>query len=279
AGTGFRPVLQLSERGIKDTSSLLETHGALVLEGLELRRVGESPDALKIRAVVRVHGSSAVYVAHCRFFNEGASNGLLTGRTSHLVARNCEFNTNGYHAIGTSVHSKGRVVAEGCLFLRKGFNLWDTADKSAGAHYSFNHNTFVGNQAFHVRLVPEGKQPGGATKSIRWEAANNVVHVSNGVFMLFHDKEASPPFAAEEAETYVKNLVDWREGTNLYRPKQDFFSFQPGFKPTPLSQERRTLKDWLQFWGVEKSESAQSQPLFKGDVEHALKQFPDRITP
>ena len=40
AGTGFRPVIELSASGIQADEPLLDTRARLVLEGLELRRMG-----------------------------------------------------------------------------------------------------------------------------------------------------------------------------------------------------------------------------------------------
>jgi len=99
AGEGFRPVIQLS--------SNISTISPLVLEGLELQRLGEKVPVGYEEALVFSWDSSSLHLANCRFREHLALPCVVTNARSYFV-RNCEF-----HCPHNSAITWARRLGEG----------------------------------------------------------------------------------------------------------------------------------------------------------------------
>jgi serine/threonine protein kinase len=114
---GYRPVIKLSPEGVASNGAILDTKSPLILEGLELYRLGGKYKGPGTPALIRTH-LAPLQVAHCRFVVQGESNTLLVACPADVTARNCEFEGGSgvYSAIGFSQAGRSQVHIEQCRF-------------------------------------------------------------------------------------------------------------------------------------------------------------------
>src|SRR5262249_5172269 len=69
AGEGFTPTITLSQAAADENIALLTTSASLVLEGVELRRIGGAKGQVEKRwpTLLRAWGKGALRVGNCRF--------------------------------------------------------------------------------------------------------------------------------------------------------------------------------------------------------------------
>src|SRR5262249_5531335 len=90
AGEGFRPVIKLSPEWAEQNVQLLDTHAALVLEGLDLHRVRPRGDKKSYHHIVWSEGAS-IRAANCRFVLKPTASAVHAVESPILDVRNCEF--------------------------------------------------------------------------------------------------------------------------------------------------------------------------------------------
>jgi serine/threonine protein kinase/WD40 repeat protein len=113
AGANFRPVFQLS--------SNITTDSPLVLEGLELQRLGEKvqvPAPSEEALVCSRRESSSLYLANCRFREHLAAPCVFTRAQSYLVL-NCEFLSMHLTAVTWSYPPGRQRVIDNCVVVGK----------------------------------------------------------------------------------------------------------------------------------------------------------------
>src|SRR5262249_25706739 len=147
AGGGFRPVLRLSPEANKAAVPLLDTNAPLLLEGLELQRIGEvnwrgkpPPRTVSCRG-------APLHVANCRFLMQTDGAGLAAEECPVCEVRNCEFLDPGRslgQVIG-ALPSGGRLSLENCVGAgERGLALWYNRRDLQGCSVRLEHKTLAG---------------------------------------------------------------------------------------------------------------------------------------
>jgi serine/threonine protein kinase len=227
AGPGFRPVIQLSKDELPPSTPLLWTHAALVLEGLDLRRDDRGREkTAHVEYVINSNGAP-IRLANCRFeVNFKENGGAVVAFSSPLFeARNCLVvsRANGTFADwvcpsgGRLILENNAVVAtEGLIFHYRANDLRDASIRLA-------RNTVSGLAAgLHLDTHPKlpAAKEGRPEPPLRLDASENVFATPGFVFALVQYQDQYLPgakvLAAAEAESFLRDLLAWRERRNVY---------------------------------------------------------------
>jgi hypothetical protein len=253
AAPGCRPVLRLSAKGRLKDRPIVSSNAALTLEGLELQRIGSSPNALWAMVYTEV---APVRVANCRFVVKDNDAVAIWGHLSPAVdVRNCEF-VGSRVAVGWPSPKEGRLSVENCLLAGGCGVCFYHAQQVHRAEVRLARNTFVSNctgLALDIPLVPDFFTSGSRPKFRRYgvEAADNVFAVTDCAFWAVQNAEAwrDKPVATGPFKTLVTDLVEWRDQRNLYPPNAPFMaSWWPG-SPLEHLVGADQLDQWRQFAG------------------------------
>jgi len=125
--------------------------------------------------------------------------------------------------------------------------------------------------------VPALPLAGGRAKLVRVEATGNVFDAGRLMELLqMPYGKIIPP---QDAETFVKQGLDWRWRQNLYAVRGPFLvqSALGNFEPKTAAAD---LAGWKQFWGSAEADSLEGRVRYQGgDVLTKLRVAPETVIP
>jgi formylglycine-generating enzyme required for sulfatase activity len=273
AGTAFRPVLKLNEADTRAGTPLIITNAALVLEGLEMQRVGDiTPN--NNRKIL--HSTAPLHVANCRFVNVSPdASGIRTARSiemygADLRVSNCEFlnNHTADRAIALQSQPDYRSEIRNCIFTSRGVEL---CFFKPGGSVLLEQCTFFNHAPLwlHVFQMPAEEVLNDRTRpasvSLRSSIFRRRIHFA-------YVKSALPPEAkeltADEIAALLPRLLGWTEANTLHHaPTDDRFLMLGSPANTPLipTGSYRTLADWKRFWGLPDLDAREGEMRFQGE--------------
>jgi hypothetical protein len=292
ATDGFRPVLRLSPDAALGDKPLLSTDAPLVLEGLDLQRVGgrswESGSPTYLEVLYSLY--APLHAVNCRFALDrqgGPQHGLHcinTRGSPWCEVRNCQFvHRDGSFLALAQLRSGTRCVVSNCL-VACGYgvllNFRDTAREDLSIELT--GNTFVGYSPLSLNLF---EQPAAlerpAVRPIRVTASSNLWGGSFSCNQTGEMLARGPSLSAKEAEELLVRLIDWHERQNLYRPSQEHLKLSLDFRPQVPTRPRTRLADWLEFWHLPNDTgSLEALSRFqRDDISARLESAAELLTP
>jgi hypothetical protein len=262
AGAGARPVLRVSPDGARTNEALLTTHAPLVLEGLELQRLGQTgvfwpPPSLLVDV-------APLRVANCRFRVGGVDwQYCVFAPHDPAVFRNCEFICPGSSAVlGSQFTDRGwQLAMENCLHVGMAVQFvfyYGPPPGDFGARLL--RNTVVctdGGCGVSVEfgLRPEDVAP--STRKIRYEAEGNLFVARSVLKFNQVDPKLKRLGPAEEA-ALLPRLIGWHDRGNVYAP---------GGASVSWGGSRRGAggpAEWKKYWGRGDAELSEGAVRFQG---------------
>jgi len=269
AAEGFTPVLRLSPKGTKAASPLLESDSALVLEGLELQRVGEVDWHHKPPPRTVCSRQAPLFVANCRFLLKSPGAGILAEGSPVCAVRNCEFLDTGQSVgqVGWTPPDTGRLTLENSVGSGDaGLSIWLCRRAFADMSVRLAHNTLVARVPILLFLNPEGGFFDDGPP-IRLEAYENILEGQDGILDVRQwngSLVAGKPRPTNEIEQLLPRLVAWRAERNLYHPSNGFLSHSSVEELPQPSPRIKSLEDWRRLWGSPDSAAVQGRPSYQG---------------
>ena len=277
AAPGSRPVVEFSAASLGEGFAnyvRLQTDAPLVLEGLEIRRVGATGEKVKRAEWAVVCRNAPVRMANCRFVvsTQPGTTGLWADRSALCEVRNCEFVLGqGCTSVGWSCPSTGRLIWDNNVTAGGGGPGIHMGQRPQEISVQMTRSTILWGPAlyFNLTLPPqaalgEGNQP---ATPCRLEVAENVFH-SGYVLGFFQDFPLDAPVTkaptAAEAEVLLPRLVAWHGQRNLYPDHLSFLGLGVAGETLKPSVPRKTLEDLRQLWGPTETDSLQGRILFQG---------------
>jgi serine/threonine protein kinase len=253
AGNGYRPVIELDPAQVKGAIPLLETSTPLVLEGLQLRRIGkERHQAGPVPMMVRARGTP-VRVANCRFVAFPDCVALLADWSPLCEVRNCEFLSDGKFArVDHNTPTGGQLILDNNVMLGgsvgAGFHYDNASLKEIAVR--FTRNTFVVRTPIGLFVhTPLGTAPEAPAKPIQLAASRNLLDAQVQVMALSPTHfPPTDPLKVNEAQVLLKRLVGWSENKNVYPEAANLLALYIE-SPQPLLAGQN-LADWNRFWGL-----------------------------
>jgi serine/threonine protein kinase len=286
AGVGFRPIIKLSPEGLEADAPLIETSAPLVLEGLELQRVGQKHRKEFRRQPTMVTCDRAPFwFANCRFVGTPLLNAswwcIFGCQSETWVVRNCEFMTFDL-ALYWDMPGRGRGLMENCLH---------SASHGVGARYrsevenasiSFARNTVVRPRSpvvtFNVLITPNLREGGPALRPLRVEAAANIFD-ADSVLALDQQIEKLEPLKGAEAEAFLRRLLDWREERNLYAPGTTTVTWEVNYNYVE-PHGPKNMAEWNRFWRQADTGSVEGRVRYQGgNLIARAAVAPEKLTP
>jgi hypothetical protein len=299
AAEGCRPVFVLSDAGVAEGAPLIQTHGPLTLEGLELRQDGarkadppggtgysEERHALVAASMPHVR-EPVICIANCRFRMDPAEARacLFVADVPSCSVRNCQFiNRNGAGIVFRgNLYDTREVSVKDCLFAcSSGLRLPYLPNAVIRYDVSLESNTFVGGSFIQLVYKYFEDEGGADTKIFNLTARGNIF---SGRFSFsqsrgdFFEKDL---LSAESAEGFIRRRVSWVESGNLYgaSAEDDFLLLRIKGDPVPPTKPRKSLKDWKEFWGSKDGNAVEGVARFKGgDLRARMDSEPQKLTP
>jgi hypothetical protein len=272
AGEGARPVLELGPAYVKGTVPLLEATAPLVLEGLELRRVGKERYQSGRLPRILFAQRAPLRAANCRLVGYPDCAAILTDWSPVCELRNCEFLGDGRFARADHyLPHGGRLVLANNVMLGGEFG--------AAFHYAqpdladiaveLTRNTVVAETplALFLDKLPAPRAPAAnpPARPVRLKASGNVLDGGLQVLEFFQPAElpsTAGPQRANESQARLGQLVAWSEQNNVY-PKSVNLLTLYGRPPEPLPAGKG-LADWSRFWGVKDAASVRGEIRYRG---------------
>ena len=293
AGTGFRPVLRITEEA-NNNRPHLRTRGRLVLEGLDFYHL-PSVGANNWSTAVQSEGAP-LWMANCRFTlkrNSRPARAVTVFYSPILQLRNCHFIMEGGCCLGQwECPSGGQMTAEGNVILGPGNGLgWAESPLAVpGARTAtvkdvvlrLRRNTLYVSDGlwFLMHHLPEPvghdeKQP---TQPYRIETSENLLESNRLLCMTQMQMQSKPPgklVSMLEADGLIRQLVDWQDhrnvyGGNLSKPWQ--INTLEQLKGTGVVSADRLnirLASWEDYWGLKDTGSLQGRIRFRSGVSPA----------
>jgi hypothetical protein len=274
AAEGARPVLQFAEN--------LRTDATLVLEGLELQRVGQKVPQGDHEALVLAWGSPSLHIVNCRF-REHLMLPCVRSNALICVLRNCEFLSPLHRAL----HLDGKQcvidnsLAAGLGMLELGF---DVQPNQPDISVQISRSSLrTSEHALLLQLFPV--QPG---KLVDKDAGRVRVDASGTIFdatsvVIVNEVE---PFLArlrpqpEDAKALLLRMLTWRDRGNLFAPGGSLLLWnQP---PEGVAREigPRSLADWKRHWASGDGDAVEGRVKYQGgDLLAKLRTAPEKLTP
>jgi len=291
AGTGYTPSILLGKESAGRNVPLFgASNGRVVLEGLELMRVGGAQGQVEDRfpqlLLAWDHGS--LHIANCRlickadsvFVQQGAG---FTSRANSLSVRNCLLSGN----IGTEssmyCESGGRYSIDNCVCAIGGIGFGPADPDVRDVTIEVRNNTLVGN-CLNLTLFFKPNLPGAgeADRPLRLVFSGNVARWDmmsrNQAFLFFHQAQFQEPLPAAQAEAFLPHLVTLDEKQNVYRTGTPMLRLVTDWKPLEGTRGQ-DLADWNRFWGQKNTGSVEGEIRFQGgDLTARARSAPENLT-
>jgi hypothetical protein len=294
AGEGYVPSITLSEASAGRNDHLLKSAAAsLVLEGLELRRIGQATgsDKNQLPRLLESWHAGALHLANCRLVCDAdipprSNRTLINTKAAALSLRNCQLSGDATYAVGWRYPSGGRCDVENCVsavgFLGFHQDDPDASDVSIRLH----KNTLVGDGLTLVLWrnpnLPDGAD---AAPPIRLDMSRNVTRFdpsfhNRGLLYFHQEKEIEKPYSPAEAEILLSRLVQLNERQNLYQSSTHMLQLAFGWKVLEGGTRARDLADWNRFWNQQNTGSTEGEIRFNGgELIRRVQAAPDQLTP
>jgi serine/threonine protein kinase len=290
AAPGARPVLEFSAESLGDKPGdyvRLQTDAVLVLEGLEIRRVGKRGEKRSAEWAV-VCKNAPFRVANCRVViqTEPPSVAFWADNTELCDVRNCQFVLE--HRSGCAdwlFGATARINWDNNVMLGGNGPYCHYRQPAHDVSIRLTRNTFLGPAMFvFLDILPQEAVRDGdqAPPGLRVEATETIIHCRDfGFGFGQHFTQKNPGanvLGPAEAEALLRRLLVWRGQRNLYAEQfNDFLILGKGLKPT---QPRKTLDDWRQFWKDAEAGSQHGRILYEGgDLWARWETDPDQVKP
>jgi hypothetical protein len=281
AGKGYTPSFTLSPAAAAKNIPLLKPAASLVLEGLELRRMGGARAKIEERypKLLDAWHEGELHLANCRLILDlklpqirGSAGVLLGTKVAVLTMRNCELNGNGAATCQWHRATGGRYRIENCVSAVGGIAFGQVDPNLKDVSIRVSGNTIVGyGLTFTLWTNPKLPEKVQAAPPIRMEFSRNVLHMhpSTGKafrdrrVLYFHQYQLKPPFSAMEAETILPRLIGLAEKHNVYSSDSPMLSLASDWKPLKGTRGQ-DLADWNLFWKQKDSGSIAGEIRFQG---------------
>jgi WD40 repeat protein len=298
AGEGFCPVLKLDpekmpglrplvlDTGHQLDQPLLQTHGPLVLEGLEIQRgdygEGQRPLVFSWRA--------PLHVANCRFLAKPECQGIIPFESPLCEVRNCAFFANRWtNCVDWRPPPGGRLLMDNNLLSGAGgvaLAVHHYVPRSApGLHdvsVRLTRNTYsVGSPvAFGFGSWPDLPAAGAnGARPIRVESSANILDGQAPVYRFGLPVREAKDRQLNAVQARLRAVLDWHEERNLYRAGGEFVSLSFAGPAEPLPGLRGP-DDWRRFWGGGAVDARQGTIKYQGgDVVARAANAPEKLTP
>jgi serine/threonine protein kinase len=274
AAEGFRPVLQFAEN--------LRTDAPLVLEGLELQRVGQKVPQGDGYAIVLAWGSPSLHIVNCRF-REHLMLPCVRSNAPICVLRNCEFLS--------PLHRAANLAGKQCIIdnsLAAGWGMlqlaFDVQPNQPDISVQISRSSLrTSEHALLVQLylVQPDKFAEKDAKRVRFDTSSTIFDTPLVVVM----NEVEPFLARlkpqpEEAKALLLRMLTWRDRGNLYAPGGSLLLWnQP---PEGVAREigPRSLADWKKLWASGDADAIEGHVKYQGgDLLAKLRDAPEKLTP
>jgi hypothetical protein len=299
AGQGFRPVIRLDMRQVRNGDALLETKSALRLEGLELHAPGRPPvgvGPLWPILIHALHGDARLFVANCRFVaREVKAAPIRTAQVAVLDLRNCQFATTGnviYSTTGPVHYSPAgepRVVLRNNVLTAEsnGLCLELFPPDLRGVAFELDHNTLVAWIAAQCYLnhMPDAVEDKArqAVKTMRIHASGNLFDGTSAAFRFEQSNsfvERGRKLSAAEMENLLRAASEWRGGRNGFPAGSRLLDLAARGASLPPTRPSQTVADWDAFWGAADTGSVQGRIRYAGgNVFERARAAPESLTP
>lgn len=272
AGAGFTPVIQFRDH-IRQTTEkvpLLDVDAPLVLEGLTLHHLSESPQRA---AVLSMDTGNAKYVANCRIV---AGDGQHTVHTrGPTILRNCELIGQRY-GIWWGTSSGAQFVLENSACAGGiGVHLF-SEQKPGTALLRLNDNYLSGHRGLALNPT-DHSQPTDRYPRLSIESSRTVFHTDGGAVYVVAGYLTDQPSLAD-LEALVRQNVAWRGANNLFDTEKDLLLFTRDFRHH-LGARGSDIDEWNCFWGRDETGSARASIRFQGgDLRQRAKHDPRQLT-
>jgi|GEM_PF-1232058 len=289
AGAGFTPLITLSKASADRNFPLVTALDALVLEGLELQRMGGAASMVEERSPLLLSAlqRGSLHVANCRLIYRGDSplweqGALLGSYAGSLSVRNSVLSGNIGDEAGGFCESGRRYDIENCVCAVGGIGFSPLDPNVRDASIRVRRNTLVGN-CLNLTLFSKPNLPGAgnATPPIHLEFSGNVAcwdaTTRNKGFLFFHQAQKEP-FSAAQAEAILPRLVRLDEKQNVYRTGTPMLQFVANWQSIG-SNRGQDLADWDRFWGQQNTGSVEGViRLQGGDLVTRARSAPELVT-
>jgi hypothetical protein len=226
AGEGYTPSVTLSQASANQNRTLLSVSAPLVLEGLELRRIGGSASVEgRLPKLINAFGGGALHVVNCRLIIVATlvhlSGVLVSTDVAAITLRNCELiGKLGVYSAWDCV-SGGRCTIENCVSAVGDIRFNHRDGDIKDVNVRVRGNTFAGNcMSLVLRSKPNLSELPGTAPPIHLEFSRNVTHRDpdnrkRGA-LYFLQAQLKEPYSAAEAEAVLPRLVGLDEKQNVY---------------------------------------------------------------
>jgi serine/threonine protein kinase/WD40 repeat protein len=269
AGKGFRPVIEVRP----GQGHWLETSASLVLEGLQVRRVGNERHRSGPIPRLIFAQRAPLHVANCRFVAFRDCVAVWAAWSPVCEVRNCEFLSDGQFArVDHLLPHGGRLTLANNVMLG--------GDYGAAFHYAHSdladaaveltRNTLAVQTPLGLFLdtlpTPPAPGAGAPARPLRLKASGNlldgqvqVLELRQGADLL---SRAGPLPQARDAQALLGRLVAWDEHSNVYPETVDLLGlYLESPRPLPAG---KSLADWNRFWGVKDSAAERGKIRYRG---------------
>lgn len=287
AGEGYAPSITLSQAAADRNTPLLTTSTSLVLEGLELRRIGGAKGESEGRfPSLLVLDRATLHASNCRFvMNNGWNCYMINSKSPEFTFCNCHFSTDGECAVVWFCPPEGRGTIENCVSAVGVLtSLSPQGPEVKDINIHIRRNTTVGRCL--VLNVSQTRKPAG-DPPIRLGFAANVANCPPGFFnsaMLgVIQWWLEPSLSARDAEGFLRAFVALLEQNNVYMVATRMLHHTVYSKTTGMTtleaSQGKDLADWKRFWNQPDTGSVEGTVRFQGgDLLHKALTAPEKLT-
>lgn len=260
AGEGYRPVLIHTQAG-----SLLWAKAPLTLEGLEIHSFGNKHKVKESQVALVQTTQQPLRIAHCRIVVTGELVAIQTYASPLLEVMSSEIFSQDHNSIDLGLADKVKLVVKNCTLAGRGaIALYQNGKPCQDAEIEFTGNTFVAAEwfAWSHRFFHEPMGAGNeAFRSLSIKAVGNVFQCRRSFAGVIH-ADAENPFRSAALCDWYRAHVAWEGRDNLYAVQGLYLICHEGDKAP--EKQWNALKDWNEFWKVEKGSGMEGTPLFAG---------------
>jgi hypothetical protein len=259
---------------------LLQTDARLILEGLEIQRMGPEPPKEGDWWWVIVYSYDApLYATNCRFVARRLNNGI-SAESPTCQLRNCEFLCQDMTAVVWDPQPGSRLVITNCLHTGHIVVGRHTPDGKKPASIQLTYNTSAWTHTLlevmiQIERWQHALKRDGANKVLRVEAAGNVIVASSALAGWVDNL-----VPASEAEAILAKGVGWKGEGNLFSVSGPFLNLAASGKALAPTKPLENLADWKLFWGPTENGSVTGRVRYHGgNLLAKLAAAPEAVTP
>lgn len=280
AAAGFRPVIRLSPQGEEARANLITSRAPLVLEGLELWRVGGSKGPSNQPLIVDCTFGAPIHIASCRLVWNG-SYYCIKSHSALCQLVNCELLANGA-VLNATPKNQGRLVLDNCLLAGVGLSLRCYKAGVAGVDVRVVGSTHAGPRLFDVArstlsILSERDQ---VRPALTIHSSRNVSFAAHVLqFEQSTGQSQTRALPLDEAGPVLRHFLQWRGEHNVYPLSNGLLLHSVDWsekKPGTLTN----LEEWRKFWDSPETECIQGSVKFQGgDLLARAASAPETLTP